>query len=130
MTLITKTDIENELQITLPVGYTESNINNMADAAEDYLKLKTIRTTFAGSTASLAKKAVLYLIVDRLVTSDRDLVKSAIAEIKENDATIKFSNGKTLVSYQEEAESLIKSLWIRSTMGWYSGTNTSTFYSE
>lgn len=130
MALIAKIDVENELQIALPTGYTESSINEMADAAEDFLKLKTNRTTFTGSTATLAKKAVLYLTIDRLITSNRDLVKSAITEIKENDASIKFSNGKTLVSYQEEVEHLIKSLRIRSTMGRHSGTNTSTFYSE
>lgn len=52
MTLIVKADVEHELQLTLPAGYTESIISEIADAAENLLKLKTNRTTFTNSIYS------------------------------------------------------------------------------
>jgi len=114
MTLITKTDVENELQVTLDAGYTDSIISDIADTEEDLLKLHTRRSSFSGSTASLAKKAVLYLTIDRLVTSDRNIVKNAVAEISENSSKIKFTNGKTLESYRHEATAIIERLRIGS----------------
>jgi hypothetical protein len=115
MTLISKTDIENELQTTLDAGYTDSIITDIADAAEDLLKLHTNRISFSGSTASLVTQAVLYLSIDRLVMSNRDLVKSSIESITENGATIKFNNGKTLQSYRDDALWIINSLRISGT---------------
>ena len=110
MALITKEDIENELQIVLDVGYTESIVTGIIDTADDLLKLKTSRSTFTGSAANLAKYAEICLAVDRLILSNRDLVKTAIDSISENGASIKFSNGKTLASYRAEANSIITDL--------------------
>lgn len=112
MTLITKTDVENELQVTLDTGYTDSIISDIADTEEDLLTLRTRRSSFSGSTASLAKKAVLYLTIDRLVTSDRNIVKNAVSEISENSSKIKFTNGKTLESYRQDATAIIEQLMI------------------
>lgn len=110
MALITKDDIEAELQITLDAGYTTPIITGIIDTADDLLKLKTSRSTFTGSTANLAKYAEVCLAIDRLILSNRDLVKTAIDSISENGASIKFSNGKTLASYRAEANSIIADL--------------------
>lgn len=110
MTLITQSDIETELQTTLPAGYT--HVDDIIATAEDLLKLKTNRTSFTGSAANLAKLATLYLSIDRIVLSNRDLVKNAIDSITENGTQIKFNNGKTLQSYRMDAEQIIRSLRI------------------
>ena len=110
MALITKADIEAELQITLDAGYTEPIVTGIIDTADDILKLKTSRSTFTGSAANLAKYAEICLSIDRLILSNRDLVKTAIDSISENGASIKFSNGKTLASYRAEANSIIADL--------------------
>ena len=110
MALITKEDIENELQIELGAGYNAAMMDNIIDTADDMLKMKTSRTTFTGSTANLAKYAEICLAIDRLILSNRDLVKTAIDSISENGASIKFSNGKTLASYRAEANSIIADL--------------------
>lgn len=108
--LITKEDIENELQIELDVGYSNSVIDGIANYADDIFKLKTHRTTFTGSTATIAKYAELCLAIDRLILSNRDLVKTAIKKISENENSIEFSNGKTLESYRAEANMIISDL--------------------
>jgi hypothetical protein len=110
MALITKEDIENELMTELDVGYTSSIITGIIDTADDLLKLKTSRATFTGSAANLAKYAEVCIAIDRLILSNRDLVKTAIDSISENGASIKFSNGKTLASYRAEANSIISDL--------------------
>ena len=110
MALITKEDIENELQIELGAGYNAAMMDNIIDTADDMLKMKTSRATFTGSTANLAKYAEICLAIDRLILSNRDLVKTAIDSISENGASIKFSNGKTLASYRAEANAIIADL--------------------
>ncbi|AKB35613.1 hypothetical protein MSSAC_1023 [Methanosarcina siciliae C2J] len=87
----------------------------MIEDETDLLKLKTNRTTFSGSAARLADKAVLYLVIDRLASSDRGLIDGAIEEITENGAKIKFSNGKSLETYRKDAESLIRDLKLPNT---------------
>ena len=109
MALITESDIENELQITLQ-GYTYDTLLEIINTADDLLKFKTNRTTFTGSAANLAKYAELCLAIDRLVLSNRDLVKGAIQSISENGTSITFSNGKTIASYRAEAEAIIRDL--------------------
>lgn len=110
MTLITKTDIEAELQITFDVQYSSDIITAICNYAHDMLMLKTNRATFTGSTATIAKFVELCLAIDRLVLSNRDLVKSAIESISENGAKIEFSNGKSLESYRAEATQIIADL--------------------
>lgn len=112
---VTKSSIEAELQTTLDVGYTDTIISEMIEDETDILKLKTHRTTFSGSAARLADKAVLYLVIDRLASSDRGLIDGAIEEITENGAKIKFNNGKSLETYRKDAESLISSLKLPAT---------------
>ncbi|WP_269849555.1 hypothetical protein [Methanosarcina horonobensis] len=82
----------------------------MIEDETDILKLKTHRSSFSSAAARLADKAVLYLVIDRLASSDRGLIDGAIEEITENGAKIKFSNGKSLETYRKDAESLISSL--------------------
>lgn len=108
--LIAKQDIEDELQITLVASYTSAIITRICDYADDMLKLKTNRISFTGSAANLAKYAELCLAIDRIATSNRDLLKAAISSISENGANISFNNGKTLESYRKEAELIIKDL--------------------
>jgi hypothetical protein len=107
---VTKTDIEAELQTTLPAGYTSDIITEMIADEEDLFKLKTHRTAFTGSAARLSEKAILYMVIDRLATSNRDLIKGAVSEISENGAKVKFANGKDLASYRQEAERIIADL--------------------
>ena len=110
MALITKEDIENELQVEMAVGYSEAMLEGIIDYAHDTLMLKTNRATFTGSTVTIAKYAELCLVIDRLILSNRDLVKTAIESISENGASIKFSNGKSLDSYRAEATQIISDL--------------------
>lgn len=136
--LIAKADIEAELQISLPSGYADLSITNICNWADSTLKLRTNRTAFTGLSADLAKHAEICLAVDRLTTSNRDLVKVAIQSISENGANIIFSNGKTLASYKEEAAQYIKDLRIPGTKDWgltfadpdneHTGDESSLFY--
>lgn len=113
--MVTKTDIENELQTTLPAGYTDAIITGMISDETDLLKLKTRRASFTGSATNLSEKAILYLVIDRLATSNRDLIKGAVSEISENGARVKFSNGKDLDTYRQEAARIIADLRLPST---------------
>lgn len=129
MALISKSDIEEELQLTLPAGYTDEMISVIADTAEDWLKLRTNRTSFTGSAGSLATKYVLYKTIDQLLTTNPDLVKTDIKRISENDASIEFvDSGRTIMDYAAEAESILKQLTIRSPVRPYAYTNEHTFY--
>lgn len=110
MTLITKADIENELMITLPAGYTTDIITALCTWADSMLKFKTNRTAFTGLTADIAKHAELCLAIDRLATSNRDIVSVAISSISENGNNITFSNGKSLDSYKLESLQIISDL--------------------
>lgn len=110
MALIAKVDIEAELQILLPAGY--SNVTGICTWAESRLRRRTNRTAFTGDAAEDAKLAELYFAIDRLATSNRDLVKLAIANISESGTSISFSNGKTLQYYREEAERIVADLRI------------------
>lgn len=107
---VTKATIEAELQTTLAAGYTDTIISEMIDDETDLLKLKTHRGTFTGSAARPADKAIMYLVIDRLASSNRELLSGAIEEITENGAKIKFNNGKNLETYRKDAESLIAAL--------------------
>ena len=108
--LIDEAAIEAELQVTLPSGYSEAIVTAICNYAHDMLMLKTNRATFTGSTATIAKYAELCIAIDRLVLSNRDLVKAAITSLSENGASITFSNGKTLDSYRAEAKTIISDL--------------------
>jgi hypothetical protein len=131
MSLITKSDIEGELQQTLPAGYTDAIIATIADTAEDWLKIRTNRTTFAGSAANLATKYVMFKSIDQLLTTNPDLVKTDVRKISENDASVEFfDTGRKLKDYAAEAESILKQLVVRPARPGYSYTNSSTFYSE
>lgn len=131
MSLITKSDIEGELQQTLPAGYTDVIIATIADTAEDWLKIRTNRTSFTGSAANLATKYVLFKCIDQLLTTNPDLVKTDIKRISENDASVEFfDTGRKLKDYAAEAESILKQLVVRPARPGYSYTNSSTFYSE
>ena len=108
--LITKENIENELQTILAVGYNEDLLTDIINYADGMLMFKTNRASFTGSAAYIAKYCELCLAIDRLVLSNRDLVKTAITSISENGASISFSNGKTLDSYRAEAKQIIADL--------------------
>lgn len=131
MSLISKSDVEAELQIVLPVGYTDLLITSIADTAEDWLKIRTSRATFTGHAANLATKQVLFATIDRLLTTNPDLVKTDIKKISENDGSIEFvDTGRSIKDYAVEAESILKQLTIRASGTSYSYTNTTTFYTE
>ena len=125
---VTKESIEAELQTTLAAGITDAIVNEMIEDETALLKLKTRRSTFSGSAERLSEKAVLYLVIDRLATSNRDILKNAIEEISENGARIKFSNGKNLETYGSDAESIIATLRLPDTAypSELTFTNTST----
>jgi hypothetical protein len=115
MSLITKDDIALELQITIPSGYTTAMMTTIVDYADDMLKMKTKRASFTGNAEGIATYAELCIAIDRMATSNRDLMKTAIESISENGASIKFSNGKTLDSYRTEANMIIKDLALKGT---------------
>ena len=129
MALINKNDIENELQLSLSDGYTDDIILSLADTAEDWLKLCTKRTSFSGSAANLATKYVLFKTIDRLLTTNPDLVKTDISKISENGASLDFaSTGRTLKDYASEAEAILEQLTIKIPVYPCTYTNESTFY--
>jgi hypothetical protein len=131
MSLITKADIEDELQLTLPTGYTDAIISTIAETAEDLLKIRTKRSAFTGSAANLATKYVLFKSIDQLLTTSPDLVKTDVKKISENDASVEFfDTGRKLKDYAAEAESILKQLVIRPARTGYSYVNESTFYAE
>jgi len=108
--LIVKADIEAELQTTLAATYTSDMITALCTWADSMLKFKTNRTSFSGITADIAKHAELCLAIDRLATSNRDIVKTAISSISENGNSITFSNGKTIEVYKNDAAQAIADL--------------------
>lgn len=131
MSLINKNDIENELQLSLPDGYTEEIIDSLADTAEDWLKLRTKRTSFSGSAENLAAKYVLFKTIDRLLTTNPDLVKTDISKISENGSSLDFaSTGRTLKDYASEAEAILKQLTITVPVYPCTYTNEHTFYTN
>lgn len=130
MSLITKQDIEDELQLALPTGYTDAIIGTIADTAEDLLKIRTKRSAFTGSTANLATKYVLFKSIDQLLTTNPDLVKTDVKKISENDASVEFfDTGRKLKDYASEAENIMKQLVIKTSVSQYSYANETTFYS-
>lgn len=115
------------------VGITSSDVSSVDVAdiiveCEGVLKLQTNRSTFGGAAANLAKKAIVCLVIDRLASALPD--KMNISKISENGSSIEFGGKKKVADYQADAERLIKSLRIKSSMGRYAGTNASTFYGE
>jgi hypothetical protein len=110
MVLIQKSDLSTELQITFDAGYTDAFFLELCAWAEDILKLKTHRTAFTGSAASAAKNAALSLAIDRLATSNRNIIASSISSISENGASISFNSGKTLESYRNDFNLMIGDL--------------------
>jgi len=110
--LITRADIENELRVTLKQdeGYTDSVITGICNWAHARLRRKTNRTTFTGDAAEDAKLAEINFAIDRLTTSNRDIVKVAISSISENGTSISFTNGKTIQYYHDDADRLVADL--------------------
>jgi hypothetical protein len=120
--------LQAELQTTIPPAYTDAVIDSMFASARDILQVRTRRSSFSGSTSAAANIAILDMVIDRLATNNRDLLKAAISEISENGAKIKFANGKDLSSYRNEAESIIKDLKIRKTHGGGTYIGTTSIY--
>lgn len=107
-----KQQLESELKISLS-DYPDTYIDNLFLSAGNILKLKTNRSTFSGCAESAAEQAILYMVIDRLANSNRDLIKGAIKEIDENGAKIVFNNGKDLSSYKTELTELVRSLTLK-----------------
>ncbi|MFZ2499540.1 hypothetical protein [Methanosarcina sp.] len=123
-----RTLLQAELQTTITSTYPDTFIDNMFTSARDLLKVRTRRSSFSKSAATAAELAVLYIVIDRLATNNRDLIKSSISEISENGAKIVFQNGKSLLSYRQEVESIIKDLRVRKTMGGGTYISPTTIY--
>lgn len=120
-------DIYREANITSS-DVSSVDVADLIVECEGILKVQTNRSSFGGAAANLAKQVIVCLVIDRLATALPD--KMNISKISENGASIEFGGKKKVVQYQADAERLIKSLRIKSSMGRYSGTNTSTFYGE
>lgn len=126
-TLATTEDVYREANITSS-DVSSVDVAEFIVECEDLLKLRTHRTAFTGSAANMARHAIVCMVLDKIITSRPEDMGAAIASISENDATVKFKNGKTLDSYQKDAKQLTQDLKISSPMSRYSGTNTTTFY--
>lgn len=125
--LATVADVYREANITSS-DVSSVDVADLIVECEGVLKLQTNRSTFGGAAANLAKKAIVCMVIDRLATALPENMK--ISKISENGSSIEFGGKKKVADYQADAEHLIKSLRIKSSMGRYAGTNTSTFYSE
>ena len=132
--LISKTDLENELQITFDAGYTDAIFLEICAWAESRLKRKTNRTAFTGEATADAKMACVYLAIDRLTTSNPALISVAISSISEGGASISFSNGKDLKTYKKDAQEIIADLKLPGTPDFEhtypAGGNTGIFLEE
>ncbi|WP_407356791.1 hypothetical protein [Methanolobus sp. WCC5] len=128
--LISKTDVELELQSSLPTGYTELFIETLSDTAESMVQGDTNRTSFTGGAADRYNRAVLCWIVNSLVSPNPSLMKGSVTQIKEGDSQITFGNGRGVATYATEYNALIASLKIRTSGSNYTYTNETTFYSE
>uniref|UniRef100_A0A6M3M9F4 Uncharacterized protein n=1 Tax=viral metagenome TaxID=1070528 RepID=A0A6M3M9F4_9ZZZZ len=109
--LITKVDLESELQITFEAGF-DALITKICTWADNTLKLKTNRTAFSGVVTEIAFFAEICIAINRLAISHPDLMKAAISSVSENGAQISFNNGKSLDSYRQEANSIIADLYL------------------
>jgi hypothetical protein len=107
---ITKSDLQMELQITFASGFSDAFFTELADYALSMLKLKTNRSTFTGIAVNIAKYGELCIAIDRLATSNRSIISSAISSISENGASISFQNGKTLESYRLDFNRIVNDL--------------------
>jgi hypothetical protein len=128
--LISKEDVELELQESLPTGYTDSFIISLSDTAERIIQNETNRTSFTGGAADIYSRAVLCWIVNALISPNPSLMKGSVAQIKEGDSQITFGNGRGVATYATEYSGLIASLRIRNSGSNYTYTNETTFYSE
>lgn len=128
--MVSKADIELELQTTLGSGYTTTMISDLSDLGESVVQEKTGRSSFTGSAAYRYNRAVLCYIISRLVSTAPSLMKGSIESISENSTSIKFGNGKGISTYEEEFKSLIAGLRIKAYSSSYSYTNNTTFYGE
>jgi len=128
--MVSKAEVELELQTSLPVGYTESFISALSDTAESVIQGQTNRTSFTGGAADRYSRACLCWVVNALVSSSPSLLKGSISKIKEGDSEITFGNGRGIATYQTEYNGLVSSLAIKPTGSNFTYTNTSTFYSE
>ncbi|WP_094226929.1 hypothetical protein [Methanolobus psychrotolerans] len=130
MALISDTDVELELQTSLPAGYTTAFIETLSDTAESIVQNATNRTSFTGGAADLYSRVVLCWIVNSLVSPNPSLMKGSVTQIKEGDSQITFGNGRGVSTYAVEYSALIETLKIRTSGTNYTYTNESTFYSE
>lgn len=128
--LISKEDVELELQESLPTGYTDSFIISLSDTAESIIQNETNRTSFTGGASDLYSRAVLCWIVNALISPNPSLMKGSVTQIKEGDSQITFGNGRGVATYATEYSGLIASLRIRTSGSNYTYTNETTFYSE
>jgi hypothetical protein len=128
--LISKDDVELELQTTLPTGYTESFITSLSDTAESIIQSETNRTSFTGGASDMYNRAVLCWIINALVSGNPSLMKGSVTQIKEGDSQITFGNGRGIATYSTEYSSIIPTLRISTSGSNYTYTNETTFYSE
>jgi hypothetical protein len=128
--MVTKDDVELELQTTLPDGYTDVFITTLSSTAESMIQNDTNRTSFTGGAAALYSRAKLCWVINALVSPNPSLMKGSVTQIKEGDSQITFGNGRGISTYATEYGSLVSSLKIRNVGNNYTYTNKSTFYSE
>lgn len=128
--LISLSDVELELQCTLPAAYTSEIITSMSDDAEDLVQFDACRVSFPGVTASIYKRAVLLAIVLKIVNSYPSLGKGNIQQIQEQDKSITYKGSFGMDSYKSEYNDIIKKLKIGSSFVSTSSTNEETFYRE
>lgn len=128
VSLISKSDVELELQATLPIAYTTSVIEGYSDEAEDFVQYETSRTTFTGASASAYKRAVLLSILMRIGASIPAVLKNNISSISEQGDSITFRAGD---GYRTEYTKLIRRLALKPATSAVSvTTNDETFYSS
>lgn len=124
--LISKSDVELEMQCTLPAAYTTDVIAGYSAEAEADVQYATNRTSFTGPSAYVYKRAVLLAIVMRIGASIPAFLKSNISSISEQGDSISFRSGD---GYRAEFDGLIKRLALRPvTSAACATTNDETFY--
>lgn len=134
--LITRSDIENFLQITLPTGFFDSYVTEICNDAHAQLLGETNRTTFTGNASTRAKRAELYIAIYNILSADKELSNSAISSISEDGKSITYSNSISPETYLNMAKKIIADLRLNGSQdygirqGVYTSTNVNMLYGD
>jgi len=99
--LITKADLERELQIAFEPSYTDSYFLELANYAAGELESATNRSTFTGNSQYLAKKAMILSALEWFSLFNPRMFEIALSSISENGASLNFTSDVNIGSIRK-----------------------------